>query len=129
MARMPREDRSKALEALSAKIKRQLDALDEDALAEYGEMFEGRYSPKNALLILAQRPDATVVRGYNQWKDEGRHVRKGETGIKIRKVVARGEQKNDAGEITKTGYRSVIWLTVFDIDQTDPVAVTAAVAA
>lgn len=126
MARMTREQRNAQLEALSAGIKARVAELGEDNLDEYGEMFEGRYSPKNVLLILMQRPDATVVRGYDQWLDEGRQVRKGETGIKIRKVVTRGEQTNDAGDVTRTGYRSCIWLTVFDIDQTDPAAVPVA---
>jgi antirestriction protein ArdC len=42
-----------------------------------------RYSPNNALLILAQRPDATQVAGYGAWKTLGRQVRRGERGIKI----------------------------------------------
>lgn len=93
MARMTREQRNAQLEALSAGIKARVAELGEDNLDEYGEMFEGRYSPKNVLLILMQRPDATVVRGYDQWLDEGRQVRKGETGIKIRKVVRTDQRR------------------------------------
>lgn len=41
------------------------------------------YSFGNALLILFQCPTATHVAGYNTWKQLGRQVRKGETGIQI----------------------------------------------
>ena len=43
-----------------------------------------RYSINNAMLIYMQRPDATLVAGYNKWKNQfGRHVKKGEHGITI----------------------------------------------
>ncbi|MCL6522700.1 MAG: ssDNA-binding domain-containing protein [Firmicutes bacterium] len=42
-----------------------------------------RYSFANTLLILAQRPDATLVAGYRTWQELGRHVRRGEHGIVI----------------------------------------------
>nr|WP_281042022.1 ArdC family protein [Sulfobacillus thermotolerans] len=41
------------------------------------------YSPGNALLIMAQRPDATYIAGYHAWQQLGRHVQKGERGITI----------------------------------------------
>ena len=41
------------------------------------------YSWNNQLLIMMQRPDATHVAGFNGWKDLGRWVKKGETGIAI----------------------------------------------
>jgi len=41
------------------------------------------YSWHNQLLIMFQRPDATLVRGFHGWKDVGRYVKKGETGIRI----------------------------------------------
>jgi len=41
------------------------------------------YSWNNQLLIMMQRPDATRVAGFNAWKDLGRWVKKGETGIAI----------------------------------------------
>ncbi len=42
-----------------------------------------RYSFGNILLILAQKPDATHVAGFNAWRDLNRFVRKGEHGIAI----------------------------------------------
>ena len=43
-----------------------------------------RYSVNNTMLIYMQRPDATLVAGYNKWKNQfERHVKKGEHGITI----------------------------------------------
>ena len=42
-----------------------------------------RYSFNNHLMIFLQRPDATVVAGFNRWKALGRFVKKGEKGIAI----------------------------------------------
>lgn len=43
-----------------------------------------RYSVNNTMLIYLQNPEATLVAGFNKWRDTfGRHVRKGEKGIQI----------------------------------------------
>ena len=43
-----------------------------------------RYSVNNTMLIYMQKPDATLVAGYNKWKNQfERHVKKGEHGITI----------------------------------------------
>ena len=43
-----------------------------------------RYSVNNQMLIFMQKPDASLVAGFNKWKDSfGRNVRRGEKGIKI----------------------------------------------
>lgn len=43
-----------------------------------------RYSVNNIILIYSQRPDATLVAGFNKWRDQfGRNVMRGEKGIKI----------------------------------------------
>ena len=43
-----------------------------------------KYSLNNVMLIHSQRPDATLVAGFNKWKNSfGRHVKKGEKGIQI----------------------------------------------
>ena len=43
-----------------------------------------RYSVNNTMLIYMQRPDATLVAGFNKWKNQfDRHVKKGEHGITI----------------------------------------------
>ena len=43
-----------------------------------------RYSVNNTMLIYMQCPDATLVAGFNKWKNQfERHVKKGEHGITI----------------------------------------------
>ena len=43
-----------------------------------------RYSVNHTLLIYMQKPDATLVAGFNKWKNQfERHVKKGEHGITI----------------------------------------------
>ena len=43
-----------------------------------------KYSLNNVMLIHSQRPDATLVAGFNKWKNSfDRHVKKGEKGIQI----------------------------------------------
>lgn len=41
------------------------------------------YSSRNSLLIKLQRPDATLVKGYRQWAQQGIQINKGEKGLKI----------------------------------------------
>ena len=41
------------------------------------------YSARNTMLINMQRPDATLVAAFGKWKELGRHINKGETGIAI----------------------------------------------
>jgi DNA primase len=60
----------------------------------------GRYGFTNTLLIPAQKPAATDVRSYDDWKQQGRHVLRGETGIRI---------------LSRSGKPR----PVFDIEQTD----------
>lgn len=43
-----------------------------------------RYSVNNTMLIYMQKPDATLVAGFNKWHDQfSRNVMRGEKGIKI----------------------------------------------
>lgn len=80
------------------------------------------YSPRNTLLIFTQMPEATLVAGYSTWKTVfGRHVKKGEKGIRIfapcsytKKEIDPETDKIEYKEIH--GYRSV---SVFDYSQTE----------
>lgn len=84
------------------------------------------YSARNCMLILMQRPDATMVAGYRKWqKDFNRQVRKGEKSIGIlapvpHKAVIR-ETDKDTGEVTdhEHVWNSFKVVSVFDISQTD----------
>lgn len=95
------------------------------------------YSFNNTMLILSQKPDATLVSGFSSWsKNFNRHVLKGQQGIKILApyqktvtgyktktdedgVIETDEYGNSIKEIVKqkiTAYRVV---NVFDVSQTD----------
>lgn len=57
------------------------------------------YSFNNCILIAMQRPDATHIAGYTSWtRNFGRHVNRGETGIRILAPAPYKKEK----EITKT---------------------------
>ena len=97
-----------------------------------------KYSVNNTMLIYMQKPDATVVAGFNKWRDQfGRNVLKGEKGIKIiaptpykKKIEeakldpdtklpmldADGKAIMEEKEIKIPMYKPV---TVFDVSQTD----------
>ena len=96
------------------------------------------YSVNNQVLIHMQKPDATLVAGFNKWKNQfGRNVIKGEHGIKIiaptpfkKKIEqekldpdtqlpvldADGKIVTEEKTIQISMYRAV---TVFDVSQTD----------
>lgn len=96
------------------------------------------YSFNNTLLIAMQRPDATLVAGFNAWKNKfNRYVKKGEKGIQIiapAPIKEVGEREkidkdtglavlNENGEPEMERVEYVIprfrLTTVFDISQTD----------
>lgn len=78
------------------------------------------YSIRNTILIYSQKPDATFVAGYHTWqKLFGRHVRKGEKGIRILAPYTYTVEQKDGHTLqkeTKTGFRAIY---VFDISQTE----------
>jgi N-terminal domain of anti-restriction factor ArdC len=86
-----------------------------------------RYSLGNQILIAFQRPDATYVAGFQSWKEKGRSVKKGETGIIIlapmigKRKPEEGDDKpqnrdRDEDESVVFGFRGVY---VFDVSQTE----------
>lgn len=96
------------------------------------------YSFNNTLLITMQRPDATLVAGFNAWKNKfNRYVKKGEKGIQIiapapiKEVEEREKIDKDTGlavlnengepEMERVEYvvPSFRVTTVFDVSQTD----------
>ena len=80
-----------------------------------------RYSFNNQLMIFLQRPDATVVAGFNRWKSLGRSVIKGQKGIAIfAPCKYKTKVETDDGEEKSVqqirGFRIAY---VFDISQTE----------
>jgi antirestriction protein ArdC len=79
------------------------------------------YSFNNQLMIFLQRPDATVVAGFNRWKSLGRFVKKGEKALAIFapcKYKTRVEDDN-GDEKTSQQLRGFRVVHVFDISQTE----------
>ena len=87
------------------------------------------YSFNNVLLIAMQKPDASLVAGYTAWQKQfGRHVKKGEKGIRIlapmfwkkkgeeSKKTAEQPEEEEKAEKILTGFTVV---SVFDISQTE----------
>lgn len=96
------------------------------------------YSLNNTLLIVMQKPDASLVAGYGKWRDNfERHVKRGEKGIKIlapapykvkreipkidpdsgQPIIGKdGKPVTEEKEITIPNYKVV---SVFDVSQTE----------
>lgn len=97
-----------------------------------------RYSVNNVMLIHMQKPDATLVAGFNKWRDQfGRNVMRGEKGIKIiaptpfkkrieeekldpdTKLPMRDKDGNIIMEEKEVKIPMFKVVTVFDVSQTD----------
>ena len=97
-----------------------------------------RYSVNNQMLIYMQKPDATLVAGFNKWRDQfERNVLKGEKGIKIiaptpfKKKIEEQKLDPDTKQPMLDADGKVIMeekeikipmfkpVTVFDVSQTD----------
>ena len=97
-----------------------------------------KYSVNNTMLIYMQRPDATLVAGFNKWRDQfERNVKKGEKGIKIiaptpfKKKIEEQKLDPDTKQPMLDADGKVIMeekeikipmfkpVTVFDVSQTD----------
>ena len=80
----PKKDRLKEItDSLEQGIK---DLFSSGKYAEYLRTMSNfhSYSYNNILLIHSQKPNATLVAGFNKWKDKfSRYVKKGEKGIQI----------------------------------------------
>jgi hypothetical protein len=128
--RQSREDRNAKLTALAARLDAFAASADDDDLAIYEARFDN-YSPRNAMAIVMQMPEATVVRGFHAWNDEGRRVRKGEHGIQILAPAGSRTKEGPRTEATDTApatttedkvRRFFRIAYVFDISQTDAAA-------
>jgi hypothetical protein len=118
--------RDKAIAAKQA-LMDQLEAFkngDHDAwiLAQLTH-FEAKYSPRNAMLIVMQAPEAIEVAGFKAWQERGRQVRKGEHGIRILAPAGRaaGTEPTEADPEGKPGRQFFRLTAVFDITQTEPI--------
>lgn len=115
-----KEDIKKITEQLEQGVK---EVFESDKYKEYLS-FMGKfhdYSVNNIVLIMMQKPNASLVAGYKTWQTKfNRQVRKGEKAIKILAPCPHKIEKEDEDgnkqEIRWTTFRAV---SVFDISQTD----------
>jgi len=139
-----RQRQQEKLAALHDTLRTQVDQLVHGRPWQEWLAFASRfhtYSFRNLLLILAQKPEATLVAGYTTWQKLGRQVRKGETGIQIYAPVTARRGTTDPHEPdphnpdtaetpradpptpdtqkTNRGINGVKVAHVFDVTQTD----------
>ena len=91
------------------------------AVSQDGAKFQGyldvqgrfdRYSVSNALLIFAQKPNATRIADFDTWKEQGAYIRKKESGFYI---LEPGEEYQREDGTTGISYNPK---KMFDITQT-----------
>jgi len=125
------EDRLRAIAELRERAAAQAGALvtgeDWAAWLRLAARLPG-WSFSNIMLIAGQRPDATMVAGYEAWQARGRHVRKGEPGIQV--IAEPGPSPGTPGSSgaaagvravyqTMSGTRRARRTYVWDITQTE----------
>ena len=82
-----------------------------------------QYSFGNTLLIMLQKPDASYVASFSDWKNKHhRIVKKGEKGLKIIAPHVYTEKREGEDDVQRIGYHLAY---CFDISQTEPDALHA----
>lgn len=133
------EDRKAEMEEITSKLEKGVkDIFDGANYQQYLNFCAKlpRYSANNQILIMMQKPGATMCQSFTNWKEVNRHVRKGEKGIRIlapapykmqkeqEKVDASGkavldkdgEPVKETVEVTINAFKPV---STFDISQTE----------
>jgi hypothetical protein len=130
------QQRQTAKEIITANVKsliEQLEAGHSDALTAYLDAMSRfhHYSFGNVLEIARQRPSASRVAGMYAWNQLGRHVKKGEKGIRILAPIIgikRKPEEEAEKDITKQNTRVLVGFRnayVFDVEQTEGVELPA----
>lgn len=93
------EDKPSAKEVLQEKLQSGVkEILDSENFKRWldtnSHMFTRNYSFNNAILIWAQKQDASIVMGFEDWKEYGRSVEKGAKAIQIYVPVIAYEKKD-----------------------------------
>lgn len=111
-AQQKREQRQQLYDTVEEMTDKALS--DPAVLSDYLNMQArlGKTSVANTLLLVAQKPDATFVAGYDDWQKRGRSVKKGEKGVMV--LEANGEYERTDGSL---GVNFDV-KKVFDISQT-----------
>lgn len=124
---VPQDDRVAAFIAESKNNRSRCYEMSEQitaAIATDGQTFQqyldvqsrfDRYTANNALLIMAQNPDAQKIGDYGYWRDQGAYVKRQERGNPILIMEPGKEYERDDGTIG-TYYNAK---KVYDISQTN----------
>lgn len=79
------------------------------------------YSPRNVLLILQQKPEATLTKGFKGWLREGRCVRENQRGIRINANFQKDDEDGPPFPKQRKRENPIFRrISVFDISQTVP---------
>lgn len=109
---------------IAARVKRLAQMTDAvaagEAIQEYLHFMSRfhRYSAHNCVLIMAQKPTATYVAGYQKWKSMGRWPKKG-SGIKVFAPSFRRVETQEEGEPSLHQLCGFHLTTVFDVSDTE----------
>lgn len=92
-----------------------------ECMAILGPTSINRFSFRNLMLLLAQRPTVRNAATFNAWHRIGRHVRKGEKALTVlRPRIVKERSTNVQGATTEsTRVAGFSYLTVFALEQTD----------
>lgn len=132
-------DSTERTKALSEKLLKGVEETFQSGRFQQYLSFAARfhsYSMRNAILIMMQRPEATLVAGFEAWKKKKRYVKKGEHGIAIfapvkvkarREVPVYGEDGEpqfaaDGTQVTEETEQTILKFRVtyvYDVGQTD----------
>ncbi|MEK4822880.1 MULTISPECIES: ArdC-like ssDNA-binding domain-containing protein [Priestia] len=113
----------KSLEDIIEKLETGIkDVMTSDRFAEWLKFASSfhKYSFGNAMLIFLQNPKATMVKGFGEWKKDGRYVKKGEKAIKILAPIVKKKDKSENKD-DKTDEHEIVgfrYVNVFDVSQT-----------
>jgi hypothetical protein len=81
------------------------------------------YSFNNTILIYRQNPEATLVKGFQEWKKHNRFVKKGAKAIKVlAPLIGKKKEKRENGneeEKEKKVLYGFRYVNVFDVSNTD----------
>ena len=133
------EARKAEMEAISNKLEQGVkDVFKEQNFKDYLNFCAKlpRYSVNNQLLIMMQKPDATMCQSFTGWKEMNRNVKRGEKGIRIlapapykmdkeqdkkdsfgKPILDKdGEPVKETVEVTVNAFKPV---STFDISQTE----------
>jgi hypothetical protein len=123
-----REEKQMAKNKRLDDIKNQLDrgikkVMTSERFKEWFQFLSGfhTYSFNNTILIYLQKPNAKMVKGFNEWKKDGRIVKKGEKAIRIlAPLIKKQKEEENTGdnERKKVLYR-FRYVNVFDDSQTE----------